>query len=401
MVFDKRWVRRGLFALLGIALLLPGVTSAREVQGDWGQEIANALNIMKLEIGGAALFAGNALVQEDRNDFLPPGTSDPDRTQFDMAVNLDLSARINERLTFVLQLQGGPGGGNLGYAGPELEVADLNLVLTPVDAPLAITLGSYDTPMGYSTEDLANNGDTFASSFHLNSLYYSVFGGPVGTLNTLGAKAVWSGEWIEYSASFSNGTEEGAANPEGGFMFVGGFGSRTLLQGLRTGLFFQSINDSEGHHASGISSDVTAFMGDIRYEINRSWMVRGYAGQASFEDDNTHTDDDVLFWMGELGFSPGPWLMAVRGSGWAPMDDNADGQDMSATLPVPGFAFMDRGPMPVPDQVVNRYQVAAGRHWGENVLLRGEFFLDDYQGEEHPEISYDVMGGLLSLNVRF
>ena len=54
-------------------------------------------------------------------------TFDQRQSQFDFSTNLDFSYEFDDTLEAIVQIQGGNGGGVLGFAGPEAVITDLSL----------------------------------------------------------------------------------------------------------------------------------------------------------------------------------------------------------------------------------------------------------------------------------
>ncbi len=73
---------------------------------------------------------------------------------------------------------------------------------------------------------------------------------------------------------------------------------------------------------------------------------------------------------------------------------------MSTVLPNPGLAVELGGISPVFDQAIRRLQVGVGRAIHDDLVIKGEWFFDDYRRPSAGR-STDVIGVIVSLNGRF
>jgi len=73
---------------------------------------------------------------------------------------------------------------------------------------------------------------------------------------------------------------------------------------------------------------------------------------------------------------------------------------MSTVLPNPGLAVSLGGISPVLDQAIRRIQVGVGRAIHDNLVIKGEWFFDDYRRLSAGQ-STDVLGVIVSVNGRF
>ncbi|MCZ6754594.1 MAG: hypothetical protein O7E49_04705 [Gemmatimonadetes bacterium] len=69
-------------------------------------------------------------------------------------------------------------------------------------------------------------------------------------------------------------------------------------------------------------------------------------------------------------------------------------------LPNSGLAVSLGGISPVLDQAIRRIQAGVGRAIHDNLVIKGEWFLDDYRRLSAGR-STDVLGGIVSVNGRF
>jgi len=340
---------------------------------------------------------------------------DPERNQFDFAVNIDFEWKIKPNIIIFTQLQGGTGGGSLGFVGPEPAVTDLNITFEFDDSGLVLVIGSFDTPFGEQTEYLTNNADSFRNPFLLNSLFYSAFGGTVGTLNTLGMMGTLETKMVELTLSLTNGTSEDAGNPDGNFEWVVSLETSAGIEGFEIAGSFMQSDD----FAPGVSTDVPngSFGSDFR-----GWMIagnyvpivgaqiKGYFGGIEYGDNVSTTKDDVSIWMGEASYGGGPWQLAVRVSGWEPDDNNGDGAGVSAVLPNPGLSanWPSSDPTgkvtttagPNVDQSVMRLQVGVSWFLMDDLVAKLEYVQDDYDKALKTQLG-DVNGVILLLNGKF
>ena len=128
--------------------------------------------------------------------------------------------------------------------------------------------------------------------------------------------------------------------------------------------------------------------------------AKGYFSRLSFGDEDQATEDDLSTWMGELRVGKGGWHVAARLSGWTPDDSDGGGSGMSAVLPSSGLAVRLGGISPVLDQAIRRIQAGVGRAIHDNLVIKGEWFFDDYRRLSAGR-STDVIGVIVSLNGRF
>ncbi|MCH7683028.1 MAG: hypothetical protein IIB35_04815 [Gemmatimonadetes bacterium] len=363
-----------------------------------GGQQAIPQSLSPLQISGTYLGLFDALEQDER------AATDPVRSQFEFAINIDLEWQLSPRVRGFANLQSGTGGGVFGFQGPALNVTDLNLVFDadvsgPVEA-LSLTIGSFDTPFGEETAFLTNNGNSFGSPFVINSLFYGVFWGTVGTLNTLGAMGTIETSVADLTVALTNGTDESAVNADGNYQIVVSLGTDYGLSGLRTAVSFIRTDDSDRSGSTGFGADLTGVMLDFRVEIADHVTAKGYFSRLSFGDEDPATEDDLSTWMGELRVGKGGWHAAARLSGWTPDDSDGGGSGMSAVLPSSGLAVRLGGISPVLDQAIRRIQAGVGRAIRDNLVIKGEWFFDDYRRLSAGR-STDVIGVIVSLNGRF
>jgi len=235
------------YVMVGVALLTIG---------------SSDVHAGSVDFSGAFLGTVSLLDQEGR------ASSSHERRGFDFAANVDINWQLRDDLRGIIQFQGAPEGGHLGFVDG-LEITDLNIEYDLCPSVM-LTAGSFDMPLGDQTNHLTNNGDPSGSPFLFNSLFYSAFAGtPVGTLNTLGIMGMFSTAAVELTAAVTNGTDEAADNPDGNI--AGAVRAKIApeeLGGLSvTGSFLYS-DDSERTGASGTQSEFMAYMGELRYSVS-------------------------------------------------------------------------------------------------------------------------------------
>lgn len=346
------------------------------------------------EINGAYLGIINSLHQKSVSD------TSARRRQFDMAANLDFSWQVHQKIRGIVQFQMGLGFGNIGFAISEVVVTDLNLEFD-VTRQFMLTLGSFDTPFGADTPYLTNNADASNNAFYINSLFYSAFAGTnVGTLNTVGMKGNFESKWGSFAAALTNGTDESAFNADGDFEVVLSGLSGKIIGNLQVGASYIYSPDSSSTGTSGLGSKFQGGMLDALYNISNLHFIRAYYGKLKFDDDNLATKDDVIIWKIEAKYQLKKFFFAGRVSRWDPEDANADGSGISPSIPNPGYGRSFRHFMLPSDQQVTRYQVAGGWQFEESVIIKAEWFLDDYKQSLQGR-SFDVNGFILGVNVLF
>jgi hypothetical protein len=346
------------------------------------------------EINGAYLGIFNTLYQKSVSD------TSAKRTQFDMAANLDVSWRVHQKIRGIIQFQMGPGFGNIGFAFSEVVVTDLNLEFD-VTNNFILTLGSFDTPFGADTPNLTNNADASNNAFYLNTLFHSAFAGTnVGTLNTIGIMGSLESKWGGFAAVFTNGTDESAFNGDGDFEVVLSGLSRKLIGNLQVGASYLNSPDSSRTGTSGTGSKFQGGILDVIYNISDLHFMRAYYGRLKYDDSNPATKDDVIIWKAEAKYQVKNFFVAGRVSRWEPEDSKADGSGISASIPTPGYGRSFRDFILTNDQEVTRFQVAGGWQFEESVIIKAEWFLDDYRQSLQGK-SFDVNGLILGVNVLF
>jgi len=359
-------------------------------------------------LGGDFSVGGNYLGLINSFDVKNNTPVDPEHDQFDFAVNIDFEWTVRPDVLVMLQLQGGTGGGSLGLQGPAPVVTDLNVTKTFNDLNLVVVLGSFDTPFGEQTGSLTNNADSFRNPYLLNSLFYSSFGGTVGTLNTLGIMGTFSRAYGDLTLALTNGTSEGSENPDGNFEWVVSAGTDAGVEGLRVaGSFMRSDDFTISTAPNGsFGADFRGWMVDGRYVINKSAAVKGYFGEVEYGDSDPATRDEVGIWMAEATYGRNQWQLSLRLSGWDPDDDNGDGAGVGL-LPNPGLNApwsldpADGGALTARvDQSVRRLQLGISCSFSEDLVAKLEYVEDDYDKAVTGNLG-DVDGVILLLNGRF
>ncbi len=355
--------------------------------------------------------SGNYLALANAFDIDNRRVVDPKRNQFDFAVNIDFEWKIKSNITVATQLQGGTGGGSLGFVGPEPAVTDLNVTFEFEHPGLILVIGSFHTPFGEQTEYLTNNADSFGNPLLLNSLFYSAFGGTVGTLNTLGVMGTFETEIIEFTLALTNGTSESAENPDGNFGWVVSVETNAGIEGFEiAGSFMQSDDLATGVSTTApngsFGADFQGWIVDGQYAPIKSAQFKGYFGDIEYGDNVSATKDEVAIWMGEATYGHGPWQLAIRLSGWDPADDNGNGSLNLTKHPIPnpgissGWPTDKTSPEPNTDQKVVRLQ--AGISWllVDDLVAKLEYVQDNYSKPVTTKLG-DITGVILLLNGRF
>lgn len=319
------------------------------------------------------------------------------RAQFDFAANIDFELSFSDKIKGIVQLQTGAGEGSIGYVGPGAEVTDINLEYSH-DSGAVFTFGSYDTPFGQETAYLTNNADSTKSVFLNNSLLYSAFAGPVGTLNTLGLKTEKRTQYGDITLSLSNGTGENAANENDTFEALIGYGTGSLLNNLYLSTSYMVSDDSPdaGNEATnGFASDFSAWIVDAKYDLDNGISFKGYLGGLTYDDGDDATKDGVQVAMIEVHKKTTKKQLGARVSYWKPEDSNGDNVGMSAQLPFPGYTTSTPTFTQVVDTTMTRYQVGGGIEFEPNVWLKAEAFVDLV------ETGDSVNGVILYVNAAF
>lgn len=366
-----------LITAISTALLL--VVSAPNAKAD---EVLESV-----KVSGNYLGVWNYIWQADYDTFFN------DRRQFDYALNLDFEWSLHERITGIAQLQTSTGGGSLGFPGPTVVVTDLSIEVSFPKFYSTLIAGSFDTPFGITTETLTNNADATRNAFLLNSLFYGVLGGDVGTLNAIGAMGTTQHGFFEFTASVFNNLNESSSNADGYF----GFTTRGTLR------FNDEIKTAGSfiHSQENSSFKLFGWLADAHWNSSSGLFAKGYYGLLTYDDDKSTTLDDVTIWMGEIGYKAGNWHTAARVSGWNPEDNDGSRTGISDRIPRIGFAVSSKYGILLPrDQRVLRLQGAVGRTIVEGLAIKAEFFRDDYDFPFAGE-SIDVNGLVLFLQGSF
>ncbi|RAP34354.1 hypothetical protein DID77_01320 [Candidatus Marinamargulisbacteria bacterium SCGC AG-439-L15] len=350
--------------------------------------------VKNVSIGGHVLGGVNVIQQKNED-------VSGQRTQFDMAANIDISADLSDSLSAQVQFQGSPGSGSLGFPGPGIVVTDLQLQMRLPNYQTDLVLGSFDLPFGQEVPYLSNNANTVSNSFLFNSLMYSALGGTIGTLNTIGVKGVYDAGWSKVTTAIINGTDESSTNLDTGFGGVVGISSDKLLPLTSIGVSYFKSDDNKAGTPTGLSAEVSAWIVDAHILDVYDWSLKTYVSGLEFNDNLDASDDSVMAWMLELKRDYGKWYLSYRVSGWVPEDKDGSGTGFSEAIPNPGFGISQGAiSSPLTDQEVMRYQVGLGYSLEENVLLKGEVFMDDYAKETNSE-STNVTGFAAFVNVGF
>jgi hypothetical protein len=337
-----------------ICLSLVGVTQAEE----------------SLKISGDTLGVLNSFSQKSKT-----------RAQFDFAANLDIVYKLSDKLTGIVQLQGGTGSGSLGFVGPGLDVTDLNIEYA-MDERTTVVIGSFDTPFGQEVSYLTNNAGASNHIFLSNSLLYSALAGPVGTLNTLGTKVDKATAYGNWTMSITNGTGENSINENNTFESLIAFTTDTLIKHVSTSITYIHSDDSADAEVENNNSFATDFSGllvDGVYRVNESLLLKGYLGQLIYNDLDSSTDDTVQVGMIEAELKTKRLDYGLRVSAWNPE---------SAHVPNPGYGISTTTYTHNNASSVIRYQFGTSKEIEKNLWLKTEVLVDNYAAAEN-------VGGLL------
>jgi len=355
--------------------------------------------VKDIDISGAYLGLLNVFDGDSQT------VTDPDHQQFDFAVNVDFDWKLHENVEITFEIQGGTGGGSLGFAGPEAVFTDLTLEFyhSHPGLDMEIEIGSFDTPFGEQTGSLTNNANAFENPLFLNSLFYSAFGGTVGTLNTLGIMGIFETKAADVTLAVTNGGDEAASNNGGKFEYVARVETSVLPGIARFGGSYMTGDDSFAagtDAADGFQADFSGWMVDGKVEPLPGFALKAYFGEVSYDDKLAATKDDVGIWMGEAAYGQGPWQVAVRFSGWTPDDDNGDGAGMSKAIPNPGLTGGWDEVTQNADQKIVRLQAGGSWKLYENLVAKLEYVRDDADKKTLGR-STDMDGWMLLLNGSF
>ncbi|MDP8207171.1 MAG: porin [Candidatus Electryonea clarkiae] len=343
-----------------------------------------------VSVNGAYLGFLNILNQENQT------STDSSRRQFDFAGNIDFGFKLREGVTGTMQLQTGTGGGSIGFQGPQVVVTDLNILWT-LKNEFALTIGSFDTPFGFETLNLTNNADMSSNNLMMNNLMYSALGGPVGTLNTLGIRVDHETQWTKIMTAVTNGTDESAANFDGNFGYVTTVGYNALPDMIFTSFAYMNSKDRDKSGVTGLNAAFQGWLGELFLGPYRDVSFTGNIGGLEFDDDSSSTKDIVTVWSVEGKYEYLPYEIAFRVSAWMPEDANGDNTGISTVLPNPGFGITANG-QPVPaDQDVIRFQIGGAYSFNDNLKLRAEWILDNYDNNDALTKGHNVNGILLGL----
>jgi hypothetical protein len=314
-------------------------------------------------------------------------------TQFDQALNLNINVTFNAQLTAQAQLQGGPGGGFIGFNGPGLSVSQLYVAYAPTVTD-TWTLGAFAQPLGQSASRLSINADGGNNAFLINSLAYSALMTAVGNLNTLGVGWQRNGEAWTWNAALSNGPGVTAANPAATFE---GLLNMQVQPGDGPWVFSGTYMQSDAGPSGNAGNTFSMWMADVSFQDDANpWTGIAYIGQFSYNDGNATTSDGVGIASAELAYDFTPALyVSARWSGWLPTDSDGNGVGVSAGIPNPGYAVAHDAYTVVTDQRIDRYQIGVGQYWTSVVLAKAEVVADIYQHGE------DVVAVIGSLNFFF
>lgn len=301
--------------------------------------------------------------------------------QFDMATNIDVIYALNDRMTGVIEFQGGSGNGRLGFQNEGLVVTDLNLTYRVPGKHSSFTFGSFDLPFGVQTERLTNNANAFGSPFLLNTLMYSALGGSAGTANTVGLKGDYDMGKTKLVWSMSNGVgNESSLNDNSRFSY--------LISVSQNDFFVKKYNiavsyvvsedrfdDNDSVYTSGFFSDFQGIIFEDSYAFTDRIQTRGSLGLLRFGDGDSATKDDVFVSSSELNIQlNNGWSAALRGSYWKPEDNDNNGTGMSSVISQPGLSTASTN-----DDDILRFQFSLSKPIEENFIGTAEIVYDVYK----------------------
>ena len=144
----------------------------------------------------------------------------------------------------------------------------------------------------------------------------------MGTLNTIGAMIDFNLNNFQSALAITNGTDEGALNPDGNFEIVANIGYHfTESLFLSTSVLLSEDISVSGD--AGFGTNLNAIMIDGTVHPIENVKISGYLGSLTFDDDLTLTDDDVTILLAEGTLSISPEMhFATRLSMWTPEDDD-------------------------------------------------------------------------------
>ncbi len=328
----------------------------------------------------------------------------PDTTmryrQFDAAGNLDLVWQVHHRVKGNIQLQMVTGGSHLGLATATVTVTDLNLEFT-LHRNLYLTVGSFDAPFGMEVPGLSNNAYTSGNAFFLNSLTYgAVVGSNMGTLNTIGVMGDVHCKLGRLSLALSNGTDESALNPDGNFAVIVSGVTKYLFSGFRTGASFIYSPDTSVSGASGTGSHFTGWLLDGQFKIRKESAITAYYGMLKYDDARPDTRDLVTVAKLEASLVMAEFRCAGRLSAWLPRQAAA-GLPVNELLPVPDIHRQLSSLRGAPTQEIWRYQLGISWQLMEKLLLKTEWFYENFRVESDQFKNHDFHGIILGVNADF
>ncbi len=298
------------------------------------------------------------------------------RAQFDFATNVDIEYSLSDTLTGIVQFQGGTGSASLGFVGPGLDVTDLNIAYV-MDDTSTVVMGSFDTPFGQEVQYLSNNAGATNYIFLSNSLLYSAFAGPVGTLNTIGTKVDKATHYGTWTLSVTNGTGENSINEKNTFESLIGFTTDKLIKNLSTSITYMHSDDSQDVGIDDNNSFKTEFTGvlaDGIYTVNDALLLKGYIGQLTYDDRDSSTDDEVQVGMLEVELKTDSLDYGLRVSAWNPS---------SSHIPNPGYGVSTTDYTHNKASRLIRYQFGTSKEIKKKLWLKTEFLVDNYDSAEN------------------
>ncbi len=331
--------------------------------------------------------------------------------QFNGLLNIEGAAQLQKNISITFLLLAGPAKSDIYQReDSNVSIADLFINIDNImNSGLNLLFGSYDTPFGDQTKFVTNNAFTFGNPFIMNSLFYSAFGGEVGTLNTMGLKIYKETKIWDLAVSINNGTDEDIDNSDNNFEYVASAGLSLGKWFRFSSSFLYSDDRLTDEKSTGFGAKLTTGIVDARINLpsigSGTSYIKGYYGLADWDDEKPQTNDILHFWMVECKYTFYKHLyFALRYSSWIPEDHNGDRAGVSEALPTPSTAFAEsvkdhhNNIELTTDQTVMRMQAALGYLKNEKLMVKLVGFYDYYEHKSQNH-NTDVLGFILAINV--
>ncbi|MBU1221111.1 hypothetical protein KKF34_01395 [Myxococcota bacterium] len=307
---------------------------------------------------------------------------------FNGAVNAGGEFQFSKNLYFGAMIHFGNGGDSYGFKTDDgVVVTDLYMrIESVIFKKLNFTIGSFDMPFGEQTEVVTNNASSINNPFLVNSLFYSILSSPTGTLNTVGIMGEFELNHLKITASISNGTGEGAANPEERFASVLkiSYNYENKLKFAISGIFSDDRKNDLLY--TGLASKLLGGLFDFHWNFHSGkfdFNLRNYISIFRFDDENKITNKEIFYaGMSQIKITWNKkFYLAFRGSFWRPEDTDGDGNNITSSAPCAGYGcvWSESADLIQKDQMVIRYQAALGYYYAKNILFKITAFTDHYQ----------------------